>query len=134
LGPLHSHIGSPFAHWHNFVLAFLMDSTLEKKPVRNRIQHQLHLALAIASLTRYLSVVRCYWGKMEVMMRPYYSEQFLDGGRFGRWRHPCSILLRNILAAWSKLFSALYLSAVIGLLSLTGHLGGAMTHGEDYFF
>ncbi len=43
-------------------------------------------------------------------------------------------LIKKYPRAWSKAIYLPLFIAVIGLLSLTGHFGGSMTHGEDYLF
>ncbi len=115
------------------VLAFLMELYFRKKASGTEYK-LITFALAIAALTTVLSVGSGWLlgedgGYDETLLfRHRWMAVGLAVGSISLY------LIKKYPRSWS---SAIYLPlfiAVMGLLGLTGHFGGSMTHGEDYLF
>lgn len=115
------------------VVAFLMELYFRKKD-SEMVNHIITFTLAVAAASTVLSVASG-WLLGE------------DGGYDGtllfrhRWLAVAlaigSILLyiiKKYQKTWSKNMYLPLFIAVMGLLGLTGHYGGSMTHGEDYLY
>tara|TARA_R110000868_G_scaffold379928_1_gene645897 strand:- start:9698 stop:11755 length:2058 start_codon:yes stop_codon:yes gene_type:complete len=115
------------------VLAFLMELYFRKKA--SGTEHRLiTFTLAIAALTTILSVVSGWLlgengGYDETLLfRHRWMAVGLAVGATALY------FIKKYPRSWSKVIYLPLFIAVMGLLSLTGHFGGSMTHGEDYLF
>ena len=115
------------------VLAFLMELYFRKKASGTEY-NTITFALAMAALTTVLSVGSGWLlgddgGYDETLL--FRHRWMAVGLAVGA---TLLYLIKKYPRAWSKNFYLPLFIAVIGLLSLTGHFGGSMTHGEDYLF
>jgi len=115
------------------VLAFLMELYFRKKA--SGTEHRLiTFTLAIAALTTVLSVgsgwlLGANGGYDEILL--FRHRWMAVGLAVGA---TLLYFIKKYPRSWSKIIYLPLFIAVMGLLSLTGHFGGSMTHGEDYLF